>query len=291
MIILEKIKEIESRIVEYTAIKDSLASRVRIEIANKIYKKELCGKCEEGYIRIPYPNISGADLPDFLARGYLSLCDCIGVSGLEEKRVDADDKLERLEGEARGLRSRRSWLAAKIGEDYVDKGLHNYNRQGNEESIDSLIAWSKSGRKSPLMIIGKTGTGKTHILAGILNQFILDRVDFLYIDGYKIDDLTLKEKYDRDRAVDDMSRVPVLIIDDIGKSKMSDALLSHVYFPILQSRRNNRLITIYTSDKVPRKLWSTFPDRENIEALYTRIEWIEDGSPKLNIVVLKEGGK
>lgn len=261
--------------------------------------KVYCGKCQNGIVYRGWPKMIsdswGVDfakaMREMMPNGYPDDCDCIGGGKYAEEAHRLDDAVKDVREEIEKWQKRRAQLEAKVGSRIIDKGLHNFIRTGNENEVKKLERWSSNHMRSNLIFVGESGSGKSHLASGITNQLTCDERDFIYIDGFAIDKLNTLEAIDsgaRERSIERMSDTDFLIIDDAGKSKMTQALFSHVWFPIIKSRYDNSLVTIFTFDKIVRKTWrDSGVDSDSLNALYNRIEAMETSVPQAEFILLE----
>lgn len=102
-----------------------------------------------------------------------------------------------------------------------------------------------------LLLLGRVGSGKTHLAAAAANYLLRrrQRVLFLVVPDF-LDELrgAFSEQEDDVRYLQEQAKkVPVLILDDLGSHNFSDWTRS-VLFSILNYRMNECLTTIATSN-------------------------------------------
>ena len=111
-------------------------------------------------------------------------------------------------------------------------------------------------RAGKLVLLGSNGTGKTHLAVGIVRILggaiysmyeITTRIRASYVSGAKETELQI---------VDELARIPMLAIDEIGRTKGSDAETNWLSY-IVDKRNSRRLPLILISNKHTRK---TCPD-------------------------------
>jgi len=99
-----------------------------------------------------------------------------------------------------------------------------------------------------LYLHGNFGCGKTYIISACLNE--LRKKGFKTMTIY-LPDLyrSIRNDFDNmNEIIDEISRVDLLLIDDIGAEKVTDWGRDEVLMPILQSRMNNHKTTFFTSN-------------------------------------------
>lgn len=121
--------------------------------------------------------------------------------------------------------------AVNVAKDFVSKNINTINGSG-------------------LIIMGKSGTGKTHIVAAIVNKLIEnDRIVLIGRLTMLLD--MIKETFrDNTKSENDLielySNVDMVIIDDLGTEKISSWALEKLY-TIIQNRSENGLPIIITT--------------------------------------------
>jgi len=290
--------EIQTRKAGITDVRARI-SKIKNTIQELREKTHYCGNCNDGIIYKPWPeDITrkwGADfvhsMGSIIEKGIPVTCECVGGGKYEEEIHALEESIRDKEIEISEWRTRHEYLKRRVGECVIDKGLRSYNAFGNEDEIEKLKRWIDKGMRKNCILIGKSGSGKSHLACGIANHLICLRRDCYYIDGYALDNLTnleLTSARKRMSIVDRLSTADYLIIDDASKSKMTHALFSHVWFPVMKTRTDNALPTIFTFDTIVRKTWKNAPiDDAQLDALYNRIETVITGRPHAQFVLLK----
>ncbi len=121
-----------------------------------------------------------------------------------------------------------------------------------------------------LLLIGKTGTGKTHISTAIARELIHKGYDVIYDSAQNI---VSDFEADRFRSgygtyepkSEKHLECELLIIDDLGTEFASQFTLSTIY-NLLNTRQNKRLATIISTNLSPDELAKRYEDR-----VYSRI--------------------
>lgn len=100
-----------------------------------------------------------------------------------------------------------------------------------------------------LYLHGSFGSGKTFILAALLNELAINkkvRTEIIYFPELL---RTLKDDWDFfANKMEYLKTVDILLIDDIGAEKVTEWGRDEVLGTILQSRMNNNLCTFFTSN-------------------------------------------
>lgn len=145
----------------------------------------------------------------------------------------------------------------------IDDFKDNPKLMAHMKDIVSNLLDGESGVS--LCLIGeKTGTGKTHCAAAVLNHYLVNtlrrRIEkkedlfqdypLVYFIDYALWVDTLRSRYSDEydsEIVEPAFEVPVLVIDDIGAGKMSDYAREQTFI-LINTRYSNNLSTIITSN-------------------------------------------
>jgi DNA replication protein DnaC len=166
-------------------------------------------------------------------------------------------------------------LLEKQSFDNFDLGRYSYDEKIQEKMKANLLlakAYVRDfGKKAEnLLLIGSTGTGKTHISSSIANELIHRGYDVIYdsaqniISDFESDRFRNsygKEENKSEKYLD----CTLLIIDDLGTEFQNAFTLSTIY-NLLNSRQNRGLATILSTNLTPDELARKYEDR-----IYSRI--------------------
>ena len=103
-----------------------------------------------------------------------------------------------------------------------------------------------------LMLYGKTGRGKTRCLHRIRRGFMLSGINVITISSIDLCNL-LSEAYIPDATTDAFKRatklktIPVLCIDDLGKGRFTERVISQ-FFDLIEIRSSNKLPIVFTTN-------------------------------------------
>ena len=301
MTIIERINELKQNNDALIQRKEELIRKENNAFFTAQKKGVFCGACNDGWKRIKFESelfdaeeMNGS-LKYFFESGYPVHCECMGTSDLL-RQIDAIEKnvsdSDNGGCEIQRLENAREYIGQRIGHDYKDKSIYI---NGNAQNIDIVLRWINDGAKTPLAIIGESGTGKTHLLCGIANEITLKKMSYMIVKAERINSMTDKSITPSDEMAERvkmMSTIQVLMIDDIMKAKMTDALYADVWFPIFDSRRNNGRATIITLDGAIDDFATQYAqmssnNRNNISALKNRMLWTVEGETYAKAVFLK----
>lgn len=131
----------------------------------------------------------------------------------------------------------------------------------NFEGSDSVKKACQTLIDSPAdaVLTGLPGTGKTHLVAGMVRGMILNGLAFpLYHRGSQVIFKTIPDFFSElragfhkhageDGAIERLTRVPVLFLDDLGAERPSEWVISTLY-KIVDARYREELATIFTTN-------------------------------------------
>lgn len=116
-----------------------------------------------------------------------------------------------------------------------------------------------------LLLIGTYGTGKTHLATAIMNRLLDDGIPALY-DTWAGHLQRLKDEFANGerRHLALMKKVDVLIIDDLGKDKLTE-WNNEILFEVINYRYEHRKPVVITTNATPKEL------EERNPAVYSRL--------------------
>ncbi len=202
-------------------------------------KEPVCSICRDlGWVR----HEVALDHPDF-GRAFPCVC---------QQERGAADRLERL----RRFSSMGS--LAKISlEAITPAGASAEARARFEAALDAARAYADQPRGC-FMLVGGSGTGKTHLAAGIANRLMErgEAVFFTFVPDL-LDHLRAtygpEAEVSYDELFEQVKTVPVLVLDDLGRHSATPWAEEKVY-QVLNHRYLAELPTIVTSSVPPDRL-------------------------------------
>ena len=118
-----------------------------------------------------------------------------------------------------------------------------------------------------ILLSGTYGTGKTHLMASITNRLLERGIPCLF-NTFNGHITSLMEEFNSGeprRHMNLMKRIPVLVIDDVGKEKQSEWSQS-VMYEVINSRYENNKPILITTNHSHRELMKYFGG-----AVYSRL--------------------
>jgi len=155
---------------------------------------------------------------------------------------------------------RRLFKSSRITEEFQKLGFDNFITEGRPQPVvDAYYTALKyvsnfdkirNERKNSIALLGKPGSGKTHLLTAIANRLLKKGVGVLYfpwVEGFNEikDDLSTLES-----RIHHMSTVSVLFIDDLFKGRKEPTPFQlEQLFAIINYRYLNHLPILISSEK------------------------------------------
>lgn len=154
--------------------------------------------------------------------------------------------------------------------DYYKANPEIYKRM--KSNLDRAKAYVKGFKdnKANLLLIGTTGTGKTHISTAIAREIIEQGYDVIYDSIHNIisdfEDDKFKSGYSyTEQKSEKYLECDLLIIDDLGTEFSSQFTISCIY-NLLNSRMNHGKATLISTNLSPEELSSKYEGR-----IYSRL--------------------
>lgn len=145
----------------------------------------------------------------------------------------------------------------------------------------------KNGEKKSLIITGNIGTGKTHLASSIANFLIQSEISVVF--GTLINLLNeVKDTYTMENKTESFimekySKVPLLIIDDLGKERPSEWTLEKL-FTIINNRYENNLPVVITTNYNRERLRERLASNVNYEIADSIISRLYEMCKGINLI-------
>lgn len=200
--------------------------------------------------------------------GYLEECNCEGY--LQEQKRKEQEELLKMQKEAELKQIERLFIASNLGRRFRDRTFESFEREANPKAYDIALDYAQNfetykRRGQGLVFIGEFGTGKTHLAAAIANYLIQRKVPVVFgtLAGLLRE---VKKTYDEDSIVSTeqienrLKKVDLLIIDDLGKEKVTDWVLEKFY-EIVNFRYENYMPFVITTNLTLKEIKQKFDNQ------------------------------
>ena len=190
------------------------------------------------------------------------------IENKREAKREIERQLEREKKLAGHLEGLKNTIEKRIPPLFLatDTAHPKFNLPG----WNAVKDWKPSAEKPWIGLIGETGTSKSRIaylLAANELEWITrincknneypKRATFSFVSSYEITDLamrlhtgTFSQKEEAGGDLADLRKVDLLLIDDLGKGRMSPAINGEL-FALIDHRYKHQLRTIWTSNSTP----------------------------------------
>ena len=121
-------------------------------------------------------------------------------------------------------------------------------------------------QKGSLLLIGRTGLGKTHLSLAMAGEAARQGFGVVYASAQGICDRAQREKFGRDEDGSDSrflraaAGCDLLVLDDLG-SEYGSALSSAILFDLVNSRLLDQRSTIISTNLTPDEMQQKYPER------------------------------
>lgn len=144
----------------------------------------------------------------------------------------------------------------------------NYKRMKSNIRTARTYTAAFPTKRGNLLLIGTTGTGKTHISTAIAREIIEQGYDVLYDSAQNIIADFTDDQYRRsgtESKADKYLECDLLIIDDLG-AEFSNQMTLSILYNLLNTRQNKGLATIISTNLTAKELAARYEGR-----IYSRI--------------------
>lgn len=144
------------------------------------------------------------------------------------------------------------YLVRDYKDEWLHLGLNTIKPDSVEKSLSSKLLKVSALANKGLYLWGKTGTGKSYLMAALTNSLIKNHgfkacfVNFKYFIQNCQNSMKVESDF-IDRSMKLFSEVDVLVLDDVGAEKISDWSIHNVFYEIINQRMHDRKLTLFTS--------------------------------------------
>lgn len=161
---------------------------------------------------------------------------------------------------------KRQFVIRDFDESWLDSSLRSVDKnKGRDIALLKYRQFIKEGDNHWIYLNGGKNTGRSYLAAAITcDAARRNKGPIVFLNSTlrlrELNDMGYgKNKSDFDKRLEYYSNVPILVFDDFGNEFKNDFVRDAILFPILSTRANKRLFTIFTSDF----------EIEEIETLYS----------------------
>lgn len=173
---------------------------------------------------------------------------------------------ESIKGAAQLKKCTFDTFSLRYYSDTPDPALGRSHREIMRRICDYLKSYADtfSLQSKSLLMMGKTGLGKTHLSLAVVNR-VIDRGFNVYYDSAQgILDRLEKDHFDRnnrdDALQEDLYRSDLLVIDDLGTEMATSFTVSALY-RLVNERMNDGLPTIFSTNLTAQELEAKYSQR------------------------------
>lgn len=192
-----------------------------------------------------------------------------GLNHLEFLRLVLEDELlQRKERTAKGLLSRAKFRSVADLEDWDQ----SYERGLTKAKLRELLSMSFVQSNENMLILGRTGEGKTHLAVGLGRRLCAENISTLFLPvNFLFEEVQAAKAAGKYlQYVKRLSQVRVLILDDFGLRNYTHDE-ANVLVDILEDRHKKGSV-IVTSQADPKGWAKLFEDPLIAEAIVSRLE-------------------
>lgn len=139
------------------------------------------------------------------------------------------------------------------------------DKQEMKKIYDLMYQWCNKSdtNKNLVYLLGQTGTGKTHLLRCMANEFIKQNKLVILTTAFNLSQFFIKYHSSKDKSdiLDDVLSCEVLFIDDLGTEPFFNNITREYTYLIINERRMKNLRTVITSNLAPMELRDRYDER------------------------------
>ena len=135
--------------------------------------------------------------------------------------------------------------------DRVAEGQTLTQRELSKKALMFCKKWTKNYPQAPsrdILLTGKSGLGKTFLMRAMANALIERDINVLMVSAYNLLQTARKYYFEDDTAFEEVLKIPVLLIDDLGSEPMLNNVTVEMLFNLLNERQNRSLSTIVSTN-------------------------------------------
>jgi chromosomal replication initiation ATPase DnaA len=142
----------------------------------------------------------------------------------------------------------------------------------NLAAWQKIQAWTPTDEKPWCGLMGATGACKTRMGYLIAGKYLLDRftaighTNFAFVQSTDISEAIMRsfsdtplDKHEARAYLDGLRKCDLLLIDDLGKGRLTPAPAAEI-FALIDHRHAHNMATIWTSNSTPQQIAATLPE-------------------------------
>ncbi len=133
------------------------------------------------------------------------------------------------------------------------------------ESVKSLCeTWVNQypeNRKRDIMLMGKSGLGKTFLLHCMANRLLERGKELKMISAYNFLQTARKSYFENDPGIDELLETPVLFLDDLGSEPLIQNVTIEQLFNLINERQSRRLTTVISTNLNMKEFRNRYTER------------------------------
>ena len=157
-------------------------------------------------------------------------------------------------------------VRAIFGADYVTGGTVSVD--GKPVKISRPVQAMKQGigylpenRRRDVLLIGKSGLGKTFLMHCMANRLLERGKDVLLISSYAFLQSARKSYFENDHGTDELLQAPVLFLDDLGSEPLMQNVTIEQLLNLINERQSRRLPTVISTNLSIKELRTRYTER------------------------------
>lgn len=133
------------------------------------------------------------------------------------------------------------------------------------ESVRTLCEnWANQypeNRRRDVLLIGKSGLGKTFLMHCMANRLLERGKDVLLISSYAFLQSARKSYFENDHGTDELLQAPVLFLDDLGSEPLMQNVTIEQLLNLINERQSRRLPTVISTNLSIKELRTRYTER------------------------------
>ncbi|MDO4483160.1 MAG: ATP-binding protein [Clostridia bacterium] len=154
---------------------------------------------------------------------------------------------------------------ASVFSDRVGEGMPFSQREAMEmirEACEQFADTAPAARYNTMLLMGKSGLGKTFLMHAMTKRLIDRGVNTLLISAFRLQEMTRKAYVTGDQSgVEDIMSASVLMIDDLGTEPLMENITVTQLYNIINERINANMCTVISTNFSEEELRKRYTER------------------------------